>query len=172
MKGCGMVEATALALLGSAWGGASDHSAIVAPDFSYAPATKNDPLEWDCPRMDPDSRQLCQRVMALRRPSSDLIDRVEARLTRHPCVKDLSRWQRLYSFAGAAPGDPRLVDETRISFKFREAGLYDFIEERRITAPEIWVNLDHRDYELVIGYFDLRNDRRNVEHCGSNQPRR
>jgi hypothetical protein len=124
-------------------------------------------LEWECHTFPPEVRDFCFQFMAQKRPTAALVDRVEARLASHPCIDSLARWQRLYSFASVR-GDPRSVDEDRIAFQFREAGFEEFRSERRVTAPEVWVQVDDRPYNFVSGYFDLRSGELTVDFCGPN----
>jgi hypothetical protein len=136
-------------------------------DRSLAEQSSDEGIEWQCQTFPPELREGCHQFMALKRPAADLVDRVEARLARHPCIRGLARWQRLYSFARVM-GDPRSVDEHRIAFQFREAGFNGFRSERRTTAPEVWVQIDDRPYNLVSGYFDLRSGELSIDFCGAN----
>jgi hypothetical protein len=145
----------------------------VAPD---APSAEPKPspeelsgegIEWECRTFPPEIRNYCYQFMALKRPTPDLVDHVEARLATHPCVRDLARWQRLYSFA-AVRGNPPSIDETRIAFQFRQAGVEGFRSERRATAPEVWVQVDDRVYDFVSGYFHLKTGEVTIDYCGAN----
>jgi hypothetical protein len=111
-------------------------------------------------------QQLDARLNALPRPTNAMVDPIEARLAKVPCIGDVGRWQRLFSFA-SRPRSPR-VDTGRIDFEFREAGRYDFRAGRRITWPDSWINLDDRSYRYATGWFDRTTGRLRVEYCGPN----
>lgn len=110
-----------------------------------------------------------RRVRAHRKPPAGLIDAVEAQVANERCVGNLSRWERLYSFG---LDDKREVDETKILFGYRQAGVYGFQSGKRATSPAAWVMLDDRDYDLVSGSFDRTSGHLVIESCGPNLPRR
>jgi len=135
---------------------------------SQATTADDDELEWRCETFeDLYVRGSCERYMAHRRPDHALTDRVEARLASHSCVGDLNRWQRLFSFSTRQDA-PREIDESKVAFSFRQAGVEGFRSERRITAPEVWVQIDDRNYDFIVGYFDLATSELTIDHCGPN----
>ena len=105
------------------------------------------------------------RVVRHRRPTADAIDRLEATLAQNACVGSMDRWGRFYSYGLDSAGE---VDEAKIDFYFRQAGIHGFRAERRITAPDEWANLDDGDYRLVIGSFDRASARIDIQVCGPN----
>ena len=105
-----------------------------------------------------------EKLLTHRRPQPEIINRVEDRLAREPCVGSLDRWERLYSF-GQSGGE---VDESVINFAYREAGRFGFVSGRRITSPDEWVNLDDRPYLIMNGYFVIGTNRLVIRACGPN----
>jgi len=106
-----------------------------------------------------------ERVMAHPKPPAGLIDAVEAQVAGNDCVGGLDRWERFYSFG---LNNEREVDESKILFHFREAGVHGFLRGRRVTTPAEWVNIDDRDYDLVFGSFDRTSGKLVVDFCGPN----
>src|SRR6218665_3438015 len=127
----------------------------------------NDELEPRCDDWRPSDRAHCRQWLAAARPSASVVERLESRLAGHPCVGDLRRWQRVYSFASVRD-NLTLGDQSRLAFIFRQAGVQGFVTGRRITAPEIWVQIDDRRYNFVRGYYDLNRGSLTVDYCGSN----
>ena len=113
----------------------------------------------------PEMVERYKRVIGHRRPSAALVDAVEAKIAHDPCVGDLNKWERLYSFG---LDDEREVDENTVLFDFREAGVFGFRAGRRVTAPAEWVNIDDRDYDLVFGKFDRTTGKLVIDACGPN----
>jgi hypothetical protein len=105
-----------------------------------------------------------EKLLTHRRPQPEIINQVENRLSREPCVGSLDRWERLYSF-GQSGGE---VDESVINFAYREAGRFGFVSGRRITSPDEWVNLDDRPYLIMTGYFVIGENRLVIRACGPN----
>jgi hypothetical protein len=131
-----------------------------------------DALEWQCDTLPEPGRSRCEKANRHRRPPTALVDSVEARLTTHPCVGQLARWQRLYSFGmpDRSLPDAAGVDERMVAFRLREAGVYGFKSERRVTPPLVWVNIDERSYDFVDGSFNVATGEVLIEHCGSKMP--
>jgi hypothetical protein len=119
--------------------------------------------------MTPEMVERYKRITGHRRPPASLIKAVEAQIARDPCVGDLGRWERLYSFG---LDDRREVDETKVLFGYRQAGVYGFQTGKRATAPAEWVMPDDRHYDLVSGSFDRTSGKLIIEACGPNLPAR
>lgn len=115
----------------------------------------------------PEMAERYERIMNHRKPSMGLVEVVEAQVARNRCVGDLNRWERLYSFG---LNDRREVDETKILFHYRQAGVYGFKVGRKVTTPAEWVNLDDRDYEFVSGSFDRPSGKLVIDFCRPNLP--
>ena len=115
----------------------------------------------------PEMLERHKRIMGHRKPPASLVDVVEAQVARDPCVKDLGQWERIYSFG---LNDKREVDETKVLFDYRQAGVHGFQSGRRVMAPGEWMMPDDRDYDLVIGSFDRTSGKLIIEACGSNLP--
>lgn len=113
----------------------------------------------------PEMAERYERIANHRKPSGGLVDAVEVQVARDRCVGDLNRWERLYSFG---LNDIREVDETKILFHYRQAGVYGFQAGRKVTTPAAWVNLDDRDYALVSGSFDRPSGKLVIDFCGQN----
>lgn len=131
---------------------------------------EEDELDLRCDAMEARARPWCERIRQHRRPAAAVIDRIEERLARHPCVGDLARWQRLYSFemSDRRGAEPAHVDETTVAFMLRQAGVNGFRPVRRVTAPLVWVNVDDRIYDFVSGSFNVASGKLSVDHCGPN----
>jgi hypothetical protein len=158
-----------LLLLAACGPALKNEAAVQAADPSSV--GDSDEREPPCASLpDPASVSWCEREARHRRPTSDLLDQVEAALARHPCVGDLHRWQRLYSFSTTGTGPNRSVDEGEIAFMLREAGVEGFKDERRTTAPHAFLAVDDRDYDVAFGTFDLRSRALMIEYCGANLP--
>ena len=113
----------------------------------------------------PEMAERYGRIMNHGKPSVGLVDALEAQIARDRCVGSLSRWERLYSFG---LNDKREVDETKILFHYRQAGVYNFRAGRKVMAPLEWVNLDDGDYELVDGSYDSISGKLVIDFCGPN----
>lgn len=113
----------------------------------------------------PEMTERYERVIGRRKPPASLIEAVEAKVAHDPCVGDLNKWERLYSFG---LDDEREVDESKVWFAFREAGVFGFRAGRRVTAPGEWVNIDNRDYNLIFGTFDRTTGKLVIDACGPN----
>ncbi|QNN65247.1 hypothetical protein H9L12_00935 [Sphingomonas rhizophila] len=127
------------------------------------PASRNDLPDGFTPKM----VEHYERITSHRKPSVELIDAVEAQVARDRCVGDLKRWERLYSFG---LDDRREVDETKVLFHYRQAGVYGFKAGRKVTKPAEWVNPDDRDYALAFGSFDRQSGNLVIDFCGQNLP--
>jgi hypothetical protein len=115
----------------------------------------------------PEMVERYKRIVGHRKPPANLIDAVEAQVARDPCVRNLDKWERLYSFG---LDDRREVDESKVSFKYGRAGVYGIQAGKRVTAPEVWIMPDDRDYELVFGSYDRTSGKLSIEYCGPNFP--
>jgi hypothetical protein len=125
-------------------------------------------MAWSCKdgtstRHDSDQGSL----PAAGKPKASDIDAIEASLSGNACVKSIHRWQRFYAFDG---NKHKGLDLSRIRFEYRSAGKFGFVDSRNVSATEDWVNLDDRQYDMVLGTYDVPNSRLNVEYCGPNVP--
>jgi hypothetical protein len=98
------------------------------------------------------------------RPSSKLVNHIEAVLANEPCVGKLDRWSRSYAF-NRLPA--KTVDTGIVDF-YLETGRGDVKVGRHITEPDSWVNLDDRDIVIVAGDYDVKEDRIRIGFCGNN----
>jgi hypothetical protein len=117
--------------------------------------------------MTPEMVERFKRITGHRRPPASLIKAVEAQIARDPCVGDLGRWERLYSFS---LDNRREVDETKVLFGYRQAGVDGFQAGKRVTFPGEWIRPDDGDYDMVDGSFDRTTGKLIIEYCGPNLP--
>lgn len=60
------------------------------------------------------------------------------------------------------------VDERKIDFHYRQAGLHGFFARRIVTFPEAWVAVDDRRYDLLFGEFFPASGQIRIRFCGPN----
>lgn len=100
------------------------------------------------------------------RPTWQLVNQVEAALSREPCIGNLDRWSRSYAF-NMLP--ETTVDTAIVDFHLEGAGGPLGIKPgKRVTAPDAWVRVDDRPIRIVDGDYDLREHRIHVAFCGNN----
>jgi RHS repeat-associated protein len=106
------------------------------------------------------------RIMRHRKPPLDVIGRIEAQLSQQSCIGSLSRWERSYAYGiDAHTGE---VDEQIVEFNYRQAGVHGFRDQRIVTFPNAWVDVDDRRYDLAYGEFHPATDRLTLTFCGAN----
>jgi hypothetical protein len=100
------------------------------------------------------------------RPPVKVVDRIERKLSAHPCVGSLDRWFRRYRH----PIHPKtsVLDRSRVGFFFHEAGVHGFRAGRVIHSFEEHPGTDHRSYKVVTGTYYRKNRRLIVDFCGPN----
>lgn len=113
-----------------------------------------------------DRNDTASRLSAAATPPDALVDRVEREVRSRPCVGDLNRWDRLYTYGGRGG----VVDKTTVYVFLREAGRFGFVPRRRSGFPEEGFNLDDRPYKMFIAKFNTSNGRFSDEYCGPNAP--
>ena len=62
-----------------------------------------------------------------------LVNKIEARLARDPCVGSLAKWARRYEWRLSPEGWDRNV----VDIDLRQAGIFNFRQGRKIDLPEI-----------------------------------
>lgn len=100
------------------------------------------------------------------RPPQTIVDRVEAMLEEEPCVGNLNRWSRLYSYNYRPP----TTDTGIVDFHLDEAGSYGVKPGRQITSPDSWVNIDDR--RIKNGRGRLRREGKSHQVCVLRRKRR
>ena len=136
-----------------------------SPDFQMA---ARDPEFWNAMR-DPRFRsqvRIEEDIRAHPLPDDRTVDRLEERLSKHPCIGSLDRWSRRYSFA--LDHEQGRVHGEVIWFHLREAGAFEFLADRRIVRPRDDIAPDDRPYLYAHGSYDIRANRATVESCGPN----
>lgn len=118
----------------------------------------------------------CSEGFLPREPSVEAIDRLEWRLSEEPCVGNLKRWERHYTFASKPFLDGlfgvrnRWYDFGKIDIDLREAGFEEFKGGRHLhrRIPEHLLMLDDRPYRVAFGKYDIASDRVKLRSCGPN----
>jgi hypothetical protein len=100
-------------------------------------------------------------------PSAKQIDAVETALSHEPCIGNLGRWARRYSFA--VDYSRGRVDDTAIWFNLREAGRYGFETGVRVGKPRDFPEVDDRQFRIATGTYHLNDHRLKIDACGNNR---
>lgn len=100
-----------------------------------------------------------------RRPSPQVVDRIEALLARQPCIGQLQRWSRSYSY-GADARSGALYDSI-VEFDLEEAGQAGVRPGRYVTEPNSQP-LNDAPIKIAWGDYDLETGVLTVGSCGPN----
>jgi hypothetical protein len=115
----------------------------------------------------PEAKERHEYLVNHSRPPASLVAAIEQKVSRNPCVGNLDRWERLYSYGLDEQQD---VDENKIVIDFRQAGVHGFKAGRRIGYPNEGIGNDDRSFNLVWGSFDRAKDTLDIKYCGPNMP--
>lgn len=98
-------------------------------------------------------------------PSDAVVERIEAKLARDPCVGSIDRWHREYAFTQAVnqPLDPNEIAIWLTDTRLGGGALGRVI---RKTVEE-WP-VDDRPIKVVSGIYNIQQDLLTIEHCGPN----
>lgn len=102
-------------------------------------------------------------------PSQVDIARLEARLGKHPCIRDLGLWERSYRFSrksGLLTPYSLNPDLDVIEFHFRRAGTATIEAGRKILTPGHsgdWP--DSESIQSIDGRFQLNSNRLVLSRC-------
>lgn len=99
------------------------------------------------------------------RPPAELVNHIEALLAKEPCVGRLDRWSRYYAYDFMPD---TVVDTGIVDFQFKQAGSLGVQAGVKITYPDEWANIDDTPIRVVIGDYDVREDRVRIAFCGNN----
>ena len=128
-----------------------------------------------CAEPDPQrdwERSLEQRADEAGTPAVAVIDKLERRLEKEPCIGELSNWQRRYWYGYDEEGPfPAPVDKGKVEFKLSEAGKFDFVSGRRIVRlddADAQPMIDDRPYLVVFGRYDTTKEMLTLDGCGPN----
>ncbi len=102
-------------------------------------------------------------------PAAAAIDRIEQQLAGDPCIGPPDRWERhfYYALAPGGSGPATRTDRNIIAFDFYEAGRYEFLPRRVVSAvPD--VSPDDRPMRVAFGAYHVASDRLSVDFCGQN----
>jgi hypothetical protein len=104
-----------------------------------------------------------------RAPRSRVADDIEAKLAKVPCVGQIDRWERHYSFASKL-GSRRFreYDYRHVLIAFYQAGFEEFRSRRVFHHGAEPVRLDDRAYNLVFGDYDIPTHTVSIWTCGPN----
>jgi hypothetical protein len=119
---------------------------------------------------EPGSREAVEAYVrqldAYPKPPAALLDQVERRLQDSPCIGDISRWNRQYTY-GLTDRKP---DESQIYFKLMLAGRLGIEPGRRADMPGATIMLDDTPIKMAVGEFDQKTGKVKLEFCSSNVP--
>jgi hypothetical protein len=101
------------------------------------------------------------------RPPQEIITRIEEQLAGRTCVRNLARWQRLFSYHYNP--QTKLLDRGTIDFHFKEAGRFGIKAGRQITAPDAWMTVDDTPIQMVWGRYSVATNQITIEFCGNNE---
>ncbi|WP_404710313.1 hypothetical protein [Sphingomonas sp. MMS24-J13] len=110
--------------------------------------------------------QFIRQLEAYPKPPDALLDQVELKLQAIPCIGNLSRWKRLYTY-----GLPtRKVDESQIDFKLMLAGRLGIKSGRQTDFPGSTRSIDDTPIKMAMGSFNRKTGKVTLEFCASNFP--
>jgi hypothetical protein len=112
-----------------------------------------------------------------RTPDARMVDEIEAKLAKVPCIGPMSRWERHYSFS-SDPSDLtailtfggwwRWFDYNSIDISYRQAGFEEFRSRRILYHGWEPVGIDDRNFKLVLGHYDVPTRKAYIWACGPN----
>jgi hypothetical protein len=111
-----------------------------------------------------------------RRPDARVVDEIEAKLSRVPCVGSIARWERHYDFTAKQNGlalfatfflSDRWFNYRSVGIDYRQAGFEEFRSGRFIGQP-VRPAADDRQYNLVFGHYDIPTHTAYLWACGPN----
>jgi hypothetical protein len=96
-------------------------------------------------------------------PSSAVIEIIERRLARQPCVGDVGRWHRVYAYRkGPAP-----LDTNDVGVWYREPDS-TFPAGRFVRDSTDEWPLDDSRVNMAFARYDVGQDQLTLEYCGPN----
>jgi hypothetical protein len=112
-----------------------------------------------------------------RTPDARVVDDIEGKLSKVPCIGPMSRWERHYSFS-SGPSDltsiltfggwRRWFDYNSIGISYRQAGFEEFRPRRVLYRGSEPMVIDDRQYDLVFGHYDVPSHTAYIWTCGLN----
>jgi hypothetical protein len=101
-------------------------------------------------------------------PPDRIIELIENKLERDPCIGDLDRWERNYRFAGSTglSAYTAMVDHGIVEFHLRRAGSFAIRPGRQVLRrgeKDDWP--DGPYVQSVDGYFDLGTHALSMPRC-------
>jgi hypothetical protein len=123
------------------------------------------------------SLSACWSSGPLRRsPDTRLVDAVESKLRKVPCVGSLDRWERHFTYSSkwsflayvlSLGTSDRWFDYSKLRVRFYQAGFEEF-RTGRIIGQEKPPAADDREFNLVFGDYDIPSHTLTIWACGPN----
>lgn len=111
-----------------------------------------------------------------RTPDARVADEIEAKLRNVPCVDSIDRWERHYVFSSTTSllaellsfgTNDRWFDYSSIDIRYYQAGFEEF-KAGRVLGRSRLPMADDREYDLVIGRYDIQTHTAFLWACGPN----
>jgi hypothetical protein len=112
-----------------------------------------------------------------RAPDARLADEIEAKLSKIGCIGPMSRWERHYSYSARPSTLATMLTLGRsnlwfnynsIEIDYRQAGFEEFRSRRVLYSGLEPVAIDDRNYDLVLGHYDVPARTAYIWACGPN----
>lgn len=98
------------------------------------------------------------------RPSPTVVTRIEQKLSRDDCLRDVSSMTREYQIAHRG----WKIDPNRIDVKVQEAGLDGQPAGSFVLEPPKSGMADDRPYFVALATYTISNDTLDIRACGQN----
>jgi hypothetical protein len=96
------------------------------------------------------------------RPSEAVVDRIEARLSKDPCLQNLGNMRRTYSFAKRG----WKIDHNRIDIGVEQAGWDGLPKGKYVVEPSRSGVIDERNRVGAAATYVVSIDELDLWHCG------
>lgn len=112
-----------------------------------------------------------------RTPDASVADEIEAKLSRVPCVGPMSRWERHYSFSSRPSTlativtfgtSDRWYKYDSVEIGYMQAGFEEYRPRRVLYHGWEPTGIDDRQYDLVLGHFEVPAHTAYIWACGPN----
>ena len=100
------------------------------------------------------------------RPSVQIVNRIEALLSKEPCIGRLANWSRSYAYNYDSPTE--LLYKGLVDFHFKQADTPGNPPGRKITEPNSWISIDDSPIRMAWGDYDIQTDTIRMGFCGNN----